>query len=219
MDNENLTAEEALDFIKRTAQAIAATFGSSCETLIHDMASPGHPILAIYNPSVSGRSEGSTADIFGDDLGVPSAEGWENTLSDDIVNAFAKTKSGKYIKSSTIHYKGDGWHYALGINYDFSAVNHALSALTDLCSTADSLSSYVGENNPEAGNSLEAILSSCAAEIGIPVSAMNRRDKIRLVAMLEEKGAFDIKNAITDISSQLGISRYTLYKYRHPEGN
>lgn len=46
--------EQALDNLKRTARAIATTFGSTCETLIHDMSKPGYPILTIYNAQVSG---------------------------------------------------------------------------------------------------------------------------------------------------------------------
>lgn len=41
------TKEQILDNLKRTAKAISLTFGSSCETLIHDMKAPGHPIVAI----------------------------------------------------------------------------------------------------------------------------------------------------------------------------
>jgi len=59
------TTEQILDYLDRTAQSIAQTFGPSCETLIHDMSKPGHPIIVIYNGHVSGRRTGDTSDIFG----------------------------------------------------------------------------------------------------------------------------------------------------------
>ena len=57
--------DEVLDFLKRLAESIAVMFGDCCETLVHDMSVPGHPILAIYNGKVSGREIGSTQDIYG----------------------------------------------------------------------------------------------------------------------------------------------------------
>lgn len=48
--------ELILENLKKAAEAIALMFGSNCETIVHDMSLPGHPILAIYNAGVSGRS-------------------------------------------------------------------------------------------------------------------------------------------------------------------
>ena len=41
-----MTRDEAFEFLDRTARGIAETFGSSCETLVHDMGLPSHPIPA-----------------------------------------------------------------------------------------------------------------------------------------------------------------------------
>ena len=60
-----MTRDQAFEFLDRTARGIAEMFGSSCETLVHDMGVPTHPILSIYNGHVSGRTVGSTLDILG----------------------------------------------------------------------------------------------------------------------------------------------------------
>ena len=60
-----MTREEAFEFLDRTARGIAEMFGSTCETLVHDMGVPTHPILSIYNGHISGRTVGSTMDILG----------------------------------------------------------------------------------------------------------------------------------------------------------
>ena len=49
-----MTREEAFEFLDRTARGIAETFGSSCETLVHDMGLPSHPILSITATSPAG---------------------------------------------------------------------------------------------------------------------------------------------------------------------
>ena len=61
-------------FLDRLARGIAEMFGSSCETMVHDMSQPSHPILSIYNGHVSGRKVGSTLDILGSDKELDSQE-------------------------------------------------------------------------------------------------------------------------------------------------
>ena len=39
--------DEAFEFLDRTARGIAEMFGSSCETLVHDMGDPSHPIMGM----------------------------------------------------------------------------------------------------------------------------------------------------------------------------
>ena len=90
--------EEAFEFLDRTARGVAEMFGSSCETLVHDMGDPRHPILSIYNGHVSGRSVGSTLDILG-----TAKELDDTALVTDFVNLYATTPSGQQIKSSTFH--------------------------------------------------------------------------------------------------------------------
>ena len=94
--------EEAFEFLDRTARGIAEMFGSTCETLVHDMGDPSHPILSIYNGHVSGRTVGSTLDILG-----TAKELDEDALVTDFVNLYATTPSGQQIKSSTFHLIGE----------------------------------------------------------------------------------------------------------------
>ena len=53
-----MTREEAFSMLDRMAKGIAEMFGSNCETVINDLADPLHPVLAIYNGHVSGRTVG-----------------------------------------------------------------------------------------------------------------------------------------------------------------
>ena len=91
-----MTREEAFEFLDRTARGIAEMFGSSCETLVHDMGVPNHPILSIYNGHVSGREVGSTMDIMGIGLELD-----EQAATTDQVNLAATTPDGRQTKSST----------------------------------------------------------------------------------------------------------------------
>ena len=44
-----MTRQEAFTMLDQMAKGIAEMFGSNCETVIHDLADPLHPVLAIYN--------------------------------------------------------------------------------------------------------------------------------------------------------------------------
>ena len=89
-----MNRDEAFEFLDRTAKGIAETFGSSCETLVHDMSISTHPILSIYNGHVSGRTVGSTMDILGNDTQLN-----EDGLKTDFVNLYATTPTGQQSKA------------------------------------------------------------------------------------------------------------------------
>ena len=123
-----MNREEMLTFLKNEARGIAAMFGPNCETLVHDMTRPGHPILAIYNGTVTGREVGSTADIFGD-IG-----NYDQTVyaKKDYCNQMVLSRDGRTLKSSTFNVVGEDYHFALGINMDITSMVRAAQVLSEL---------------------------------------------------------------------------------------
>lgn len=200
-----MNRDEAFEFLDRTAKGIAETFGSSCETLVHDMSIPSHPILAIYNGHVSGRTVGSTMDILGNETQL-SEEG----LRTDFVNLYATTPSGQQIKSSTFHMIGEGYNLALGINFDYSSLVYANRILVDLMSADADLKSAMWHSGD---NRLGEVFDECLAAVGKPVSALNKADRMKVIALLDQKEAFSFRKSVPFVSQRLGVSRYTVYKY------
>ena len=200
-----MTKEEAFEFLDRTARGIAETFGSSCETLVHDMALPSHPILSIYNGHVSGRSVGSTVDILGSSRAID-----DEARKVDFVNLYATTPSGQQIKSSTFHLIGEDYDLALGINYDFTSLVFANRVLLDLMSADADLQSAMWRGGEDR---LGELFDECLAAIGKPVNALSKADRLRLIALLDQKAAFSFRKSVPYVSQRLGVSRYTVYKY------
>ena len=200
-----MTREEAFEFLDRTARGIAEMFGSSCETLVHDMGVPSHPILSIYNGHVSGRTVGSTLDILGTDRELePEAR------TSDQVNLYATTPSGAQIKSSTFHLMGEDYNLALGINFDYTSLVYANRILVDLMSAEADLKSALWQGGDSA---LSDLFDECLAALGKPVDALGKADRLKLVAMLEQKNGFSYRKSVPFVSRRLGVSRYTVYKY------
>ena len=198
--------EEAFEFLDRTARGIAEMFGSTCETLVHDMGDPRHPILSIYNGHVSGRTVGSTMDILG-----TAKELDQDALVTDFVNLYATTPSGQQIKSSTFHLIGEDFNLALGINFDYTSLVFANRILVDLMSASSDLQSALWQEGDS--KQLADLFERCLAALGKPVDALNKKDRLRMIAMLEQKNAFSFRKSVPYVAKHLGVSRYTVYKY------
>lgn len=200
-----MTRSEAFEFLDRTARGIAEMFGTSCETLVHDMGSPTHPILSIYNGQISGRSVGSTMDILGTDLALD-----ETALITDFVNLYATTPTGQQIKSSTFHLIGEGYNLALGINFDYTSLVYANRILVDLMSADADLQSAMWKSGD---SQLAAIYDECVTAVGKPISALTKKDRIKIIALLDQKNAFSFRKSVPYVAKHLQVSRYTVYKY------
>ena len=201
-----MTRDEAFDFLDRTARGIAEMFGSSCETLVHDFTIPSHPILSIYNGHVSGRTVGDTTAIMGIDLAVD-----DHATVNDLVNLAATTPDGHKTKSSTFHLIGKDYNLALGINFDYTPLAAANKVLVDLMRAQSDLQSALWQD--QDSRQLADLFDRCLAIIGKPVSAMNKDDRLKMISLLEKRNAFSYRKSVPFVARNLGVSRYTVYKY------
>ena len=201
-----MNREEAFEFLDRTARGIAEMFGSSCETLVHDMGVPTHPILSIYNGHVSGREVGSTMDIMGIGLTLD-----QETASTDQVNLAAATPDGRQTKSSTFHMIGEDYNLALGINFDYTSLVFANRILGDLMNARSDLRSALWQ--PDNAKQLADLFDQCVAEMGKPVEIMGKAERLRLISLLRRRSAFSYRKSVPYVAGRLSVSRYTVYKY------
>ena len=200
-----MTKDEAYEFLDRTARGIAEMFGPVCETLVQDFDSPSHPILSIYNGQVSGRDVGSTLDILGSDKLLDA-----NAQTTDFVNLYAVTPGGAQIKSSTFHLMGERYNLALGINFDFTSLVYANRTLMGLMSADADLQSALWSGGE---GQLGQIFDECVSALGKPLSDLNKKDRMKLVALLDQKNVFSFRKSVPFVAARLKVSRYTVYKY------
>lgn len=203
-----MNRDEMLAFLKNEAKGIAAMFGPNCETLVHDMTRHGHPILAIYNGTVTGRDVGSTADIFGD-IGDYDETVYEKK---DYINQLVLTRDGRAIKSSTFNIVGDDFHFALGINMDITNMVRAQQMLSEMTATSGELQQTLMQ---DSRSQLEELLRECVSAVGKAPADMKKTDRMRIIRMLYKRRAFTYQKSVAIVSEQLGVSRYTVYKYMH----
>lgn len=208
-----MTKKEAFDFLDRMARGIAAMFGEQCETIVHEMDGQKVKNLAIYNGHVSGRTTGSTLSIYGRDTMMDEEDPKVN-LDLDYVNQMVITPSGKTMKSSTFHFRGEDYHFALGINYDISVMSQMSRIMDGLLRTDATLqTSLFG-----TGNSMEEVFESCSEMVKRPFSQMQKADRLTLVSILKEKGFFQMQRSVPYAAERLGVTKYTIYNYLNELG-
>ena len=60
---------------------------------------------------------------------------------------------------------------------------------------------------------LKNIIQEAIEKIGKSVSLMQKEDKLMVAKIADEKGAFLIKGAITQLAKEISVSHFTIYNY------
>ena len=200
-----------LNELKRIAKGIAATFGSNCEVVIHDVSkqNTGSSIVAIENGHVTGRKVGDGASqiVFEQILDA-------DAQPLDQLRYLTRTPDGKILKSSTMYIRGKHGKVVaiLGINYDISALLMVENAVSEITKTADT-----GRGEPQkivnVNDLLDELIAQSVTLVGKPVALMNKEDKMKAIGFLSQSGAFLVTKSGDKIAKYFGISKYTLYSY------
>ncbi|MBE7007854.1 MAG: transcriptional regulator [Ruminococcaceae bacterium] len=200
-----------LNALKQIAKGIAATFGSNCEVVIHDVSGKGSDstIVAIENGHVTGRKVGDGASQIALEQ-VLSAD--EHPV--DQLRYLTKTPDGKILKSSTMYIHGKNGKVAaiLGINYDISSLLMVESAVSEITATQDA-STGEPQKIVNVNDLVDELIAQSVALVGKPVALMNKEDKMRAIGFLSQSGAFLVTKSGDKIAKYFGISKYTLYSY------
>jgi predicted transcriptional regulator YheO len=198
--------EKTFALLQEIGMAIVKTLGDSCEVVVHDLAQPDSSIRWIGG-NVTGRCVGGPTT----DLGLTKLRTGDFS---PLYNYTTRTSDGKTLKSSSIFLTDDdGTPYAaLCINLDitpFLAFEHALAKLLSRDSTSDVDETF----SSNVSDVLDELLAECIAELGKPVELMQAADRIRLLALSDQRGAFQLKKAVPLMAARLGVSRNTIYNY------
>ncbi len=198
--------EMALDFLERLSKGLATMFGSNCEVVIHDMNNFTQSIVHIENGQVSGRSVGDPFKVLGtDDL--------EQLLDGtDLINCQAFAEGKRTLKSSTFHLKGTDYHYAIGVNFDYTNLAYAQAALQDLVTAGEDIQDAIRDSK-RPDSMVEDLFEEAVQSVGRPVSLLSKTDRIQIVEFLDKHGVFSMQKSIPLVSDKLNVSRYTIYNY------
>lgn len=217
-----MTSEEKIRSYIPIVDFIAEVAGPNSEVVLHDVRNKEHSLVAIRNGLLSGRNVGAAMTDFASHiLKHGNQEG-----RDYITNYLGKAGSnGKFLKSSTFFIKDESGEIIgmLGINTDlsaFSEVYRTLGQFLDVNETADNgiLSGRSETGDPgDAEHSIKdmvfVVIDQVLVSYGVDPSRMTTEEKKEVVDLLNERGVFLLKGAVTEVAERLEVSEQTVYRY------
>nr|WP_042197720.1 helix-turn-helix transcriptional regulator [Kibdelosporangium sp. MJ126-NF4]CEL23135.1 YheO-like PAS domain [Kibdelosporangium sp. MJ126-NF4]CTQ90273.1 YheO-like PAS domain [Kibdelosporangium sp. MJ126-NF4] len=190
-------------------EGIAATFGRSCEVVLHDYRDPEQSVLAVAG-SVTGRGTGDAMSEIGLRVLAAGAD------ARNEIGYLTRTQDGRVLKCTTLPLRDlDGTLIgALCINIDISAINRATGVLSDLLGL-----SGLPEDSPvsttdfsgDLDHVVDSLVERAERAHALPVSALARDQRLDLVRALHDAGVFALRGAPARVAKRLGISRTGLY--------
>ncbi|CAN7751465.1 helix-turn-helix transcriptional regulator [Paenibacillus sp. LjRoot56] len=197
-------------FLTDLVTGLAAQFGENCEVVLHDLTgSYESSIVAIANGHITGRKVGDP----GTNLGLELLRG--NHVNGNKFNYLTQTKDGRILRSSSMYMKNKAGKIigSLCINMDITDLMVAEKTLKNLINPAGEQAEVRESFVTSVSDLLDALIQEAQEVIGKPVAVMTKEDKMRMIQLLDAKGAFLIKKGGEKICTYLNISKYTLYSH------
>ncbi|MEG1661759.1 MAG: helix-turn-helix domain-containing protein, partial [Clostridiales bacterium] len=121
---------------------------------------------------------------------------------------------GHVLKCASIYFTDQEISYSLGINFDYTNLVNALGSLENLVQTNTEMEDEYA-NHPNL--ILNKMFHEAIKNINHPVTSFTKEDKIKVVQLLDDMGAFLLRHGVMFIAEKLDVSRYTIYNYLKKE--
>lgn len=198
--------------LKQIADLVTNMFGDNCEVAIHDLTARNQKLVYITG-NVTGRNPGApvtdaVAKYHVRDKNEVKDRHCFMTLTDD----------GRELKSSTSYIRNRSGEVvaAFCINFNTTEYHNAIQLLESFINRSSDHDS--GRDAPEIisfsiDNTVASLFEQAVAKIGKRPASMTTDEKVRLVRILETKGAFQIRGVVSQVALRLGLSNFTIYNY------
>jgi predicted transcriptional regulator YheO len=199
-----------IESYKAVMDGLALYFGDAFEFVLHDLADLDHSIVKITNGFHSGRREGAPIT----DLALSMLEQiQERSGSEDgksCISYFSKDKYGKPVRSTTIVIFG-ARKKAIGLLcvnfYMDSPIQSLLQNFSLMPQTDYVTENFINDSVELISRAIEKVKGGVNSDGSVPPSRKNKE----IITILYHQGIFKLKNAVQAISSDLGISKNTVY--------
>ncbi|THB81226.1 MAG: transcriptional regulator [Desulfobacteraceae bacterium] len=208
--------DRLLSNLKQLAELMTRMFGDQCEVTIHDVTTQQMQLVHITG-NVTGRAPGApVTDVVARPL---------LTYGDAVKDRhcfMTLTDDGRELKSSTSYIRDSKGKvvYAFCINYNTTDFHNAIQLMKSFVNVtnAENHDADGQEIKPEKisfsiNSTVDTLFEQAVAEIGKRPASMNTDEKVRLVRILELKGAFQIRGVVNQVALRLGVTNFTVYNY------
>ncbi len=199
-----------LEAVAQMLPCLQQTLGPRYEFILHDLSHMESSIVWVEG-DVTHRKIGGPATNYLLKLLREGGDGAENS-----VNYRTVLPDGRVLRSSTIFVRDDAGRIvgSLCLNQDLTDYIVAKNLLEDAISItppdAESPRETFAQDISEV---MESVVDTEVKLFQKPVAYMQKEDKLCIVAKLEQKGIFAVKNAVEYVAECLGVSNFTVYNY------
>jgi len=191
-------------------EGIAQIFGSGCEVVLHSLEDISHSVVRIENGRITGRTEGSPIT----DLALTMINQTIEAKKDIIGPYYLHSEDGRDFKCIKILLRDDNMKPCgfLCVNIDLSTPISVF--LKEFFPEQKEAAPVVEEHYAKGISQLvEQAVSEQFFSLN-HVRGIALKDKnFQIINNLEKKGIFKIKGAIELTAQQMGITKFTVYKY------
>jgi len=191
---------------------IAAIMGDNCEVVLHDITSPESSIIAIRNGYLSGRKVGGPLTDF-----VLKIIQNKSYKSQNFISNYKASAKHKFFRSSSFFIKNSQEEIigVLCVNIDIEPFEKVKELMDKFTLISSSLEKNVSDE--QLYDNVEELLSNMLQEaintIGVVPQRMSPEEKIEVVKYLNNKGAFQLKGAVSNVARAIEVSEPTVYRY------
>lgn len=199
-----------LEAIAQIIPSLKAMLGPRHEVILHDLSHVESSIVMLEG-DVTHRKIGGPATDYLLKLLREGGDGAENS-----VNYKTVLPNGRLLRSSTIFIRDEEGRIigSLCFNQDLTDYivarnlieENTLFGQTEVEPPKETFAQDIGEV-------MESVVDTEITLFQKPVVYMQKEDKLCIVAKLEQKGVFAIKNAVEYVAECLGVSNFTVYNY------
>lgn len=195
--------------LKGIADAIVGFLGRNCEVCIHDLGSLQKSVVYIAG-DVTGRKPGAPAT----DLLVRALQQDDCQLK-DLANYRTTSNDGRSLKSTTVFIRDAAGKpvAAFCINLDTTEFFNASQMLQPFLNNLDTTEEKSETFAKSLDETIESLFARAVLTMGKQPISMGTQEKIRLIGLLEQDGAFRLKGAVEQVARLAGVSRYSIYNY------
>ena len=207
---------EILNSYFTTLQGLACYLGSGYELVLHSLESFEHSVICIINGEHTGRR-----------VGAPITDLALNMLDEisagkqDFITYFSENRKGEPLKSTTIAIRGER-ERIIGlfcINFYMNTSVHDYLQTMVPQAIASPLKSASMENFAENSDELiETTLMNVRQEVYADTSISTSNKNKAIVCRLDDRGIFNIKDAVILVADLMGISKNTVYMHIRNRG-
>ncbi|MGH4138383.1 helix-turn-helix transcriptional regulator [Clostridium sp.] len=203
---------------------LGKSLGPDYEVALHDIGHDTNAIVAIANGYISGRTIGDPMTNFG--LNIILNKLYKNNKYK--INYHGISKDQHILRCSTMFIKDTNEELVgmLCINFDDRKFVNISDQILKLCHpdeliekrcTYESIDSLSDDEIEKFSGSIsevtETVLNKILLDKDIPIDRLTQNERLNVIDVLNRKGIFSLKGAVSEVAKKLHCSEPSIYRY------